>query len=116
MHKYIWLVGCGGMVGVVLRYACLALFAGGALWCINIVGSFCLGVINAWLLKRKNSDAWRLFLTTGVLGSFTTFSSFSAEWLQLMERHLLYGFSYSIGMTLCCFLAVWCGDKVGESL
>lgn len=54
---------------------------------INVAGSFAIGAIVAYLALRGHvSSAWLLFLTTGVLGGFTTFSAFSLEVVLLYER------------------------------
>lgn len=54
---------------------------------INVAGSFAIGAIVAYLALRGHiSSAWLLFLTTGVLGGFTTFSAFSLEVVLLFER------------------------------
>jgi CrcB protein len=90
------LVFLGAGVGGVLRYgaACLCLrslgagFPWGTLG-VNVVGSFLMGVLAAWLALRA-PDSWReptrLLLATGVLGGFTTFSAFSLDTLILWER------------------------------
>jgi CrcB protein len=54
---------------------------------VNVVGSIAMGVLAAWFaFKGDASQHWRLFLTTGVLGGFTTFSSFSLDVAVLYER------------------------------
>jgi CrcB protein len=54
---------------------------------INVVGSFVMGLLAAWFaLKADPGQAWRLFLTTGILGGFTTFSAFSLDAILLWER------------------------------
>jgi CrcB protein len=56
---------------------------------VNVVGSFAMGLIAGWFAFRSGegaSQALRLFLTTGVLGGFTTFSSFSLDAALLWER------------------------------
>ncbi|WAC26714.1 fluoride efflux transporter CrcB [Ancylobacter sp. SL191] len=56
---------------------------------INIVGSFAIGLVAGWLTFRAEW-AWsyhaRVFIITGMLGGFTTFSSFSLDTALLMER------------------------------
>jgi CrcB protein len=56
---------------------------------VNIAGSFLMGVIAAWFAFRADAG-WtqhtRLFLTTGILGGFTTFSAFSLDAALLWER------------------------------
>ena len=54
---------------------------------VNVTGAFIMGVAAAWFaLVAAPSQPWRLFLTTGVLGGFTTFSAFSLETALLIER------------------------------
>jgi fluoride exporter len=54
---------------------------------INITGSFVMGLIAAYFaFKGDASQHWRLFLTTGILGGFTTFSAFSLDVALLYER------------------------------
>lgn len=54
---------------------------------VNVVGSFAIGAIVAYFaLRGHGASAWLLFLTTGVLGGFTTFSTFSLDVVLLYER------------------------------
>jgi fluoride exporter len=55
---------------------------------INVAGSLLMGVLIGWLTFRQTSahPGWRLFLATGILGGFTTFSTFSLEVALLWER------------------------------
>jgi CrcB protein len=54
---------------------------------INISGSFIMGVVAAYFaFKGDASQHWRLFLTTGILGGYTTFSAFSLDAALLYER------------------------------
>jgi CrcB protein len=54
---------------------------------INIVGSLAMGLVAGYFaLKGEADQAWRLFLTTGILGGFTTFSAFSLDTAMLYER------------------------------
>jgi fluoride exporter len=55
---------------------------------INVVGSFAMGAITEYfaLHDGRLPQAWRLFLTTGILGGFTTFSAFSLEAVLLYEQ------------------------------
>jgi len=55
---------------------------------VNILGCFVMGVIAAAFALRgaDASQTWRLFLTTGILGGFTTFSAFSLEFAVIWER------------------------------
>lgn len=56
---------------------------------VNVAGSFAMGVFAAWFAFRGETTtaAERLFLTTGVLGGFTTFSAFALDTRLMWERH-----------------------------
>ena len=94
MYPYL-LVAVGGAIGSVLRYG-TGVFVG-TLWrnsfplgtlLINIVGSLLMGLfvgLMARLLPTWQNDA-RLFFAVGVLGGFTTFSSFSLDAISMIER------------------------------
>lgn len=93
MHGYL-IVFLGAGVGGVLRHgvnvATLALFGPGfpfGTLCVNILGSFVMGLLaGGFALKVDPGAAWRLFLATGVLGGFTTFSAFSLDAALMLER------------------------------
>jgi len=54
---------------------------------INVTGSLVMGLIAGYFaLKGDSSQSWRLFLTTGILGGYTTFSAFSLDAVLLYER------------------------------
>jgi len=54
---------------------------------VNVAGSLLMGLLAGWFAcKGDPSQAWRLFLTTGILGGFTTFSTFSLDAILLCER------------------------------
>ena len=54
---------------------------------VNVIGSFAMGLLAGYFAFRGDaSQAWRLFLATGVLGGFTTFSAFSLDVLMLYQR------------------------------
>ncbi|TVQ83507.1 MAG: fluoride efflux transporter CrcB [Micavibrio sp.] len=86
-------VALGGACGAMLRYIMTVAvnreyFPYGTV-VINISGSFLLGMLAAWFLNSawpQLPDPMRLFLATGVLGGFTTFSAFSLEAMKLMQN------------------------------
>ena len=87
-------VAAGGMVGAVLRYLVNVIamkvvgpgFPVGTM-IVNITGSFAMGVLVAAMALSWNvSQEMRLFLVVGLLGSFTTFSTFSLDAYTLFER------------------------------
>ena len=54
---------------------------------VSVSGSFAMGLLAGWFAyKGETAQAWRLFLTTGILGGFTTFSTFSLDAALLWER------------------------------
>ncbi len=88
------IVFLGGGIGAALRHgvnlaAARALgtaFPYGTLT-VNVAGSLAMGLIAAYFaFKGDASQHWRLFLTTGILGGFTTFSAFSLDAALLYER------------------------------
>jgi CrcB protein len=86
---------------------------------INIVGSLLMGLCAAYFAFRGEgaSQPWRLFLTTGILGGFTTFSTFSLDVAVLWERGdvigaLLYVLGSVILSILALFLALWLARSV----
>ncbi|WP_374375258.1 fluoride efflux transporter CrcB [Dongia sp.] len=85
--------GIGGALRHGVNVASLRLFGGGfpaGTLTVNIVGSLVMGLIAGYFaLKGEASQAWRLFLTTGILGGFTTFSAFSLDAALLYERGAL---------------------------
>ena len=88
------IVFLGGGVGAALRHGvnlAVARMLGTAFpygtLLINITGSFVMGLVAAYFaFKGDASQHWRLFLTTGILGGYTTFSAFSLDVALLYER------------------------------
>lgn len=83
----------GGAIGAGARHlvgqAVLARFGSAFPWgtlSINIVGSLLMGLLVGWLARSGGGDTTRLFVGVGILGGFTTFSSFSMEYWMLFER------------------------------
>ena len=73
-------VGCARLCGIAFPWGTLT---------VNILGSFVMGALAGWLAFKAEhgwSQPLRLFLTTGVLGGFTTFSAFSLDAVLLWER------------------------------
>lgn len=120
------IVAVGGALGAALRHLCngLALrFVGaGFPWgtmAINIAGSFAMGLFIELLGRRFNaSNELRLFVATGILGGFTTFSAFSLDFAVLWERGAMapalgYALASVVGAILALFLGLWLARSFG---
>jgi len=114
----LWLiVGFGGFIGAVLRYwvsgwvqSGFVTFPFGTLG-VNFIGSLLLALIMyASEYRGLFVEEARVFLTIGVLGSFTTMSTFSYESIKLLEQnqHILFGLNL-VGTITLCLLAVYLG-------
>ena len=110
----IFLVASGGATGAILRF-CLtnlskSLFTSsiyGTL-SVNIIGSFLIGyIITSPYVKNASEDFINLFLIVGLLGSFTTFSTFSYEAINLIiTKKIFISFLYiSISIFVCILFA-----------
>ena len=124
--RALMMVGIGGAIGAPLRYAASVLvlrispataFPVGTL-AVNIVGSFLLALL-AWSAAERwgiSSDS-RLLLGTGILGAFTTFSTFSAETVTLVnqDRHGL-AFTYVGTSVLLCVVCAFAGMHLARTL
>ena len=78
---------------------------------VNVVGSFAMGLLAGYFLVRPGvGQDVRLFLTTGILGGFTTFSAFSLDSALLIERHQ-YGLAagYVAGSVIASVAALFLG-------
>lgn len=118
MKIYI-LVGIGGSVGSMLRIliSIAAISPMGTLL-VNFIGSFLLGWFANSTLARIIPPSYRIAITTGVIGSFTTFSTLSVEVVQLIVEHevalaFLYMFSSMFGGLLFAYLGLKIGRKKG---
>ena len=78
---------------------------------VNIVGSFLMGLLAGWFAYRPGIDQHvRLFLTTGILGGFTTFSAFSLDSALLIERHCYWlAAAYVLGSVISSLVALFLG-------
>ena len=112
-------VAIGGSIGASLRYFAYLFFKNYLLsnylflstLIVNIVGSFLIGYA-IMLMETKNlsEDFIRYFLIIGVLGSFTTFSTFSIESVDLLlSKKFFYAFSYMFLSLSLCLLFTFIG-------
>lgn len=118
-------IACGGAVGAVLRYgASLGVysllgrgFPYGTLF-VNVTGSLLMGLLSVVMLDRLSIGAeWRAAILVGVLGSFTTFSTFSIETLNLLEQGDVARAMLNIALSVAvCLIAVWFGVILGRQI
>lgn len=110
-------VALGGALGAVSRYVLgswIQGMAGGSFpwgtWTVNALGSLLLGFAMVWLTETLASAELRLFVAMGFLGSFTTFSTFSLETVELVREGLwMRAGVYSLGSVAVGVLAVVAG-------
>jgi fluoride exporter len=123
-----FLIFLGGGIGAALRHGVNVLsaqwfgvtFPWGTL-IVNVTGSFIIGLLAAYFAFRGDavwSQPLRLFLTTGILGGYTTFSAFSLDFALLFDRgEIGQGVAYvvaSVGLSLAAvFLGLFVMRSVG---
>lgn len=126
MTAYLW-VALGGALGSMSRYGAARLVArlidGPFPWgtlCVNVTGSLLIGFLAGAIVPDGRltlaPDA-RAFLLIGVLGGFTTFSSFSLETLNLVrDGEWLWAATNVAGSIALCLGAVWLGHVAAAAL
>ena len=120
----LFLVAAGGAFGASLRHLTSIFFKYfffysfvGTL-AVNVLGSFLVGVF-IYLLQNKilSQDVIRYFFIIGVLGSYTTFSAFSFETIDLLiNKKLLLSFIYIILSVVLCLIAAYFGLNINKIL
>jgi len=123
--KQLLLVGLGGALGSMLRFGMSTglhallgrAFPWGTLF-VNVTGSFAIGLLYVLLIERVAlGPEWRALLMVGLLGGYTTFSSFSIESLNLIESgDLLRAAVNVLASVVLCLAAVWTGVIVARQL
>ena len=116
--NHILLVGAGGALGSVLRYLvglwmlqrAGPAFPWGTLF-VNVTGSFLIGFLAQFIMHKMGaSPETRVFLITGVLGGYTTFSAFSLDAITLLEHgQTMSGLAYIVASVGLSILAVFAG-------
>ncbi len=105
------IIAFGGALGAAARYwasSLVALWLGrdfpyGAL-VVNVAGSFLMGFLSIWLAERVAiAPEWRSFLLIGLLGAFTTFSTFSLDTLHLLQQaaYIKAGMNVLLSVSFC---------------
>lgn len=98
-------VGAARLFGLTFPYGTLI---------VNVFGSFVMGLFAGYFVVRPGTPQHvRLFLTTGILGGFTTFSSFSLDTALLVERHAYWlAAAYVAGSLVAGIVALFAGMSV----
>jgi len=118
------LIFLGGGLGSMLRHlvnqGSAAVFGVNFGWgtlFVNIVGSFAMGLLAGWFAFRsEGGELLQLFLATGILGGFTTFSAFSLDALLLWERgQIPAALIYSAGSVGGAIISVFAGSLTMRS-
>lgn len=123
---HLLLIGLGGGIGSIARYLLgsgVMHLMGQAKWplgtfTVNLLGCLVIGVLFGLAEKHAMfSAATRLFLFTGLIGGFTTFSAFGLETVLLLRRQeLLAAAVYVLASVLLGIAALWLGLKLAEQL
>lgn len=118
-------VALGGALGAVLRWlvagavqrAAEGPFPWGTFF-VNAVGSLLLGFLFVWFIERSTAPEWiRLAVTVGLLGAFTTFSTYSYESLRLLqEGAYLLAMANVLGQVGVCLTLTWLGVQLARFL
>lgn len=118
MIKNILLVGLGGFLGSTFRYLTYlyvdkrlpGVFPLSTLL-VNVLGSLILGMLVALILKGSLSESMRLLLAVGLCGSFTTFSTFAMENINLLsQREMAVSFAYVSVSIILGLGSAWFGQ------
>jgi fluoride exporter len=116
------LIGAAGAVGTLLRAGCTALatrllgpgFPWGTIF-VNVVGSFVFGLIFAVARTRVMPTEQEVVLLVGLLGGFTTYSSFAFQSAEMLSGgRLTPALVYMLATNLLGIGAVWAGMRVGQ--
>ena len=123
LQNFFW-VALGGALGSCGRYGVSIIFGSKSLsfpyatFTVNFLGSLVLGVLlAASFLDADKNLSFKLFLTTGLMGGFTTYSTFSFETVALLRHgHTGTAIGYLGATLLVCLMASWVGFLLGRQI
>ena len=106
-------VGAGSFIGGIARYLVSLAMKGiskGFPWAtilVNLLGCLIIGLLWGFLSRNASeSTSWGLFLTVGLCGGFTTFSTFSKEALTMLQTGQIWGFASYIALSILAGIAL----------
>ena len=106
-------VGAGSFIGGIARYLVSLAMKGiskGFPWAtvlVNLSGCLIIGLLWGFLSRNASESAsWGLFLTVGLCGGFTTFSTFSKEALTMLQTGQIWGFASYIALSILAGIAL----------
>ena len=116
-------VGAGSFIGGIARYIVSLAMKGiskGFPWAtllVKLLGCLIIGLLWGFLSRNASeSTSWGLFLTVGLCGGFTTFSTFSKEALTMLQTGQIWGFANYIALSILAGIAlVALGFYIGRS-
>ncbi len=119
MLKNFLAVSLGGALGACLRYGAVLLgqivnFSGPlTIFLVNAIGSFVMGVATG----SCTPGTFQLFLSMGICGAFTTFSTYSVQSVSLIQNGKIGEAAlYMIGSVLVCVVFAWLGTIIGAKI
>tara|TARA_B100000927_G_scaffold44132_1_gene31498 strand:- start:457 stop:843 length:387 start_codon:yes stop_codon:yes gene_type:complete len=121
MIQQLILVGFGGAIGAILRFTVGNFIETSefplSTFIVNIVGSFLLGMLAVLSINYGYSEEVMLFFATGLLGAFTTMSTFSLETITLMKNdNFSMALTYASLSFLMCIIFSFVGWEAGERI
>lgn len=121
MMSHLIIIAIAGAVGAICRYG-LVTYIGGRLFpwgtmSVNVIGSCLMGMAYVYIVERGViPQEFKPLVMTGFLGAFTTFSAFSLEAWQLIDRgEMLNALLYIIGTTVLCIAALVMGVALSRA-
>jgi len=123
--RHLLAVAAGGAVGASLRWlmaGAVQRATGGSFpwgtFVVNALGSLALGFLFVYLIERSTiGELWRLAITVGLLGAFTTFSTYSLESIKLMQSGAFaLAAANVLGQGFVCLLLTWFGVQLARAI